>query len=190
MSNRFAAEKSADGRCDRFYLADGGVVDDQLGPSPVDSGLTVLVGQAVIEDAIGLVRLVESVVDESVGDFAQTSPAGPGRLARIVGHVQSGRLVVPAFAPRSVDRFIRRAGRLTETVGPAPSRRPDEQSEFAAGLSVPVLLLVAVLIRRKRQLLASVANHHHIQLAGRFRMLQPRMVHDGTRQVVDDESRN
>ncbi len=149
VSNRFAAEESAHGRCDWFDLADGGVVDDQLGPSPVDSGLTVLVGQAVIEDTIGLVRLVESVVDESVGDFAQTSPAGPSRLARIVGHVQSGRLVVPAFAPRSVDRLVRRAGRLTETVGPAPPRRPDEQSEFASGL-VPVLLLVAVLIRRKR----------------------------------------
>lgn len=139
VSDCFAV--SASRRRDGIDFADSGVVDDPLGAAPIDARLRVRTGQrVVVEDAVGLVRLVERVVDERVGDFAQTAPSGPSRFARIVGHVHSGRLLlVPTFTPQSInDRRRRRRvicnvtdiDRLIETIGATPPRRPNEQSEL------------------------------------------------------------
>lgn len=199
VSNGFAAQQSAHGRRDGCRSA----IDDVLRSSPVDPVGLVRVGilaaggqEPIIEDAVGLVRLVEGVIDQSVGDFAQAPPAGPSRFARIVGHIHSGRLVVPALAPQPIDdrraatatvgRIVQRL--LIQTIGTTPPRRPDEQSKFTDGfvpllllLCLCLLLLITVLIRRKRQNttdLLSTTLHHHIQLTGGFRVCQSRMVHD------------
>ena len=84
--------------------------------------------ELVVKEAVGFVRLVERVIDERVGNLAQTSPAGPGRLAR---SLLAG---LPALAPRSEllklfvtgRQRVRLLLKLTQTVGPAPPRRPDE----------------------------------------------------------------
>lgn len=157
VSDCFATEKSTS---DRFDLADSSVVDDQLWSAPINSGLRLLIGKTVVKDTVGFVRFIESIVDQRVGYLAQTSPSGPCRFARIVSHIQSSCwLVIPTFTSQSTDRwwwclFIRCSSHLTiHTVGPAPSRRPDEQSKFTTRF-VPalllLLLLIAVLIRRKR----------------------------------------
>ena len=46
-------------------------------PGPVDGRHRL---QFAVEHAVRFVRLVERVVDERVGDFAQTAPSGPGGL--------------------------------------------------------------------------------------------------------------
>jgi hypothetical protein len=163
-----------------------------IDPVALRVGILAAGGQeSIVEEAVGLVRLVEGVIDHSVGDSAQAPPAGPSKFARIVRHIISGRLVVPALALQPIDDRRAAAGQvvqrfLIQTVGKTPHWRPDEHSKFTDGI-VPLLLLlcllllITVLIRRKRQNTTDILSttlHHNIQLTGGFLMCQSRMVND------------